>query len=213
MSKKTVDEHNAKLLLSLYDIPVCGELVAETTEGALRCAEEIGYPVALKVLSPEVAHKTEKGGIRLNIADPEGLRQAADSLNQRFNEVNHSLLVQEMVEGVELIVGSKKDAIFGQTILFGLGGVYTELFKDISIRLIPITKEEAREMVEEVKAYKLLKGYRGSIEVDINGIVDTLVNLSRLIDEHDEILELDINPLIASHSGVAAVDALIIKEK
>lgn len=217
--KKILTEYESKRILSLYNIPVTKEKLTTSPEQAIKVAEEIGYPIALKVISPQILHKTDAGVIELSIDDPLKLKKAYDTLLKNAKNYNEDvqimgILVQEMVSpGVEVILGMKKDPQFGPLIMFGLGGIFVEIFKDVSFRLAPIFQEDALKMIQKIKGYEVLKGVRGKKECDIQALVDVIVKFSHLcIDVSEVFTEIDINPLIVSEkgSGVKVVDSLMI---
>lgn len=219
LSGKTLTEYESKKLLSRYGIPVTEEAVAKSPAEAARIASRMGYPVVLKVDSPDILHKTDAGAIKLDIANESELIRAYHEVVANSKKYDpkadiRGVLVQEMTEvGREVIVGMSYDAQFGPTIAFGLGGVFVEVMRDISLRVAPITRHDAEEMVREIKGHKILEAFRGKPEADIDGIIDTLLKVSRLsIDLQGMISEIDINPLIVfdKGKGVKAVDALII---
>ena len=213
-----VSEYAAKRVLAEYGIPVTREEIATTKEQALSIAKRIGYPVAVKVQSPDIPHKTEARAVKLNLGSDAELAAA-------FNEVLASaraykkganiegVLVQEMLEdGVEAILGVTNDPLFGPAVMFGLGGIFAEVLKDVSFRLAPVTPSVAREMVEEIAGYPVLAGARGRPRADVDALVDAIVRLSALaVDLKDRVRELDINPLFVfpQRKGVKAADALI----
>ncbi len=188
-----------------YGIPTAPWKAVETAEAAVRAAEQLGYPVALKVLSSEIAHKTDVGGVVLSLSGPESVRRAAQALLERFSA---RLLVQRMIpEGLELIVGGKRDRTFGPVVMVGLGGIFTEIFDDVAFRVAPLTSEDAEEMLTELRGQAILGRARGREPIDRAALVQTILTISRLIAEHEQIAEFEINPLIALPSGVWAVDA------
>jgi len=209
-------EPEAKAVCMKYGIPVTKFGVARTVEEAVELAEEMGYPVVLKVVSPDVVHKFDVGGVVLNLQSREEVREAFKQIleNVKKRVPNAKVLgvtVQEMAApSTEVIVGAVKDPQFGPALMFGLGGIFVEVLKDVTFRIAPITEEDAREMITEIKAYPLLKGYRGIPPADIEAIVQILVNTSRLVTDHPEINELDLNPVIVYENGAKTVDARII---
>ena len=210
-------EDEALALLKAYGIPTPEYAVARDEEEAVKAAEQIGYPVAAKIISPQIVHKTDVGGVILGIADPQGVRETCRRLGEVVKRVPYAelegVLIQKMVpKGVELIVGAVYDEIFGHVVAFGLGGTFTELYKDISMRIAPIDEQDAVEMIREVKAYKLLTGFRGMPPRDIPAVVDILIKFSRLVEDNPEIREADLNPVIALEEGKGAyvVDARFI---
>lgn len=216
---KDLTEHESKNLLSQYGIPITKEAIAESPDEAAQIATRIGYPVVLKVDSPDILHKTEAGAVKVHIRNENELRGAYHDILSNSEKYNpkaeiRGVLVQEMIGvGREVIAGMSHDPQFGPTIMFGLGGVFVEALKDISLRLAPLTRHDAEEMVKEIKGYKILEAFRGEPEADIKEIIDTLLKLSLLsIDLGDVISEIDINPLMVFNKGkgVKAVDALVV---
>ncbi len=191
-------------LFRAYDIPVADYAVAKDTAGVLAAAEQIGYPVALKIASPEVLHKTEQGGVKLGLADPESLTDALSAMKADAH------IVQKMsAPGHEAIIGAKLDAEFGHLVLFGLGGIFAELFRDTAIRVTPIDKKTAMAMIDEIRGAAMFKGFRGRPPADIEALAQVLMNVSRLLVEHPEITFIDINPIIVfnENQGCIVVDA------
>ncbi|HEY74885.1 MAG TPA: acetate--CoA ligase family protein [Thermoflexia bacterium] len=203
----TLTTDQALTLCQAYGIPVAPWERASTPEGAATAADRLGYPVALKVLSPEVIHKTDVGGVVLGLAGPEVVREAAERVLARAPE-GASLMVQRMVkDGIEVILGGKQDPTFGPVVMFGLGGIYVEVLGEVSFRVAPLTRFDAESMIDEVRSSRLLGGVRGSPPADREGLVRALLALSRLMLDHPRLLEIDVNPLIVSPEGVVAVDA------
>jgi acyl-CoA synthetase (NDP forming) len=191
-------------LLSRYEVPVASWAVVKTLDDGLNAAGKIGYPVALKVSSPAVLHKTEAKAIRLNIGDPHQFREAFQSMR------GDEFLVQKMAPpGTEVIIGGRRDQEFGPVILFGLGGIFVEVLKDAAMRVVPVGETEAREMIDEIKGAPILKGFRGQAPSDIDALVRCLCRVSALLDDHPEIVNIDMNPLMvfAEGEGCVAVDA------
>jgi len=212
-------EPEAKTVCMEYGIPVTKFRVAKTVEDAVGFAEEIGYPVVLKIVSPDVIHKFDVGGVVLDLKTPEDVREAFNEIlrNVKKHKPDAKILgvvVQEMAPpSTEVIVGALKDPQFGPALMFGLGGIFVEILKDVTFRIAPINEDEAREMITEIKAYPVLKGYRGMPPADIEAIVQILVNTSRLVMDHLEIKELDLNPIIVYAKGAKTVDARVILEE
>jgi acetate---CoA ligase (ADP-forming) len=198
-------------------LPIGPGGVAETADHAVRLAQEIGYPVAVKLASHQIIHKTEAGGIFLNLNDEASVRQAFDHIRQRLAQEQRldameGVLIQPMVSGgVEVMVGMTEDPSFGPLIAFGLGGIHVEILADVSFRVTPLTDRDAREMVESIRGYRLLRGYRGHPPADIDAIQEILLRISRLVEEVHEIQELDLNPIfaLAPGQGCRVVDARI----
>ncbi len=216
--RRNLLETEAKAICAEYGIPATKAELAKDEREAVELARRIGYPVVLKIVSPDIVHKSDVGGVVVNVENEEEARKACKQIlaNVRKHRPKAritGLLVQEMAPAAtEAIVGSIKDPQFGPTVMFGLGGVFVEVLKDVAFRIAPITEEEAREMITEVKAYPLLMGYRNLPPADIDAIVKILLNTSRLVTEHEEIKELDLNPIMVYRKGAKAVDARIIIE-
>lgn len=219
-SGRILNEYDSKRVLSAYGIHTTKEIPASDMEQAKKAARKIGYPVALKVMSADIPHKTEAGVIRLGVRTEKKLLASYEKIMNNACKFNphaqiDGVLVQEMAKtGVELIVGMKRDANFGPVLIFGLGGIFVEIFKDVSYRILPMTLQDAREMIGEIKGSKLLDGYRGVKPLDIEAIASTLMKVATLaMDLEKEIQELDINPLIAypHGKGIKVADALIYR--
>lgn len=200
-------------LLEKYKIPLAKAGIAKTAKGAEEIARKVGFPVVLKAVSPQLVHKTEANAIILDIKNrlelEKNYRKLLTDLEKRSIKIQ-GVLVQKMVkDGKETIIGGKKDDQFGQVLMFGGGGVLTEVLEDVSFRVCPISRKDAIEMIEETKYYKVLKGYRGE-SCDINALIEILLKTSKLLEENQEIVELDINPVIALPKGAVAVDARIV---
>ena len=209
-------EHEAKNLCGLYGLPVTRIKVEKTEDKAVQAAEEIGFPVVLKIVSPQVLHKSDAGGVLINVKDEDGVRKGYNKILENVKahvpdaEIT-GILVQEMApNGTEVIVGSTKDPTFGPTLMFGLGGIFVEILKDVSFRLAPITRTDAEEMVKEIKAYKILEGVRGMPPADQETIVDILLATSKMLMECPEVKELDMNPVLVYEKGAKIVDARVI---
>jgi acyl-CoA synthetase (NDP forming) len=220
LAGRTADiaEHEAKRILAEYGIPVTQESLAKTAAEAATIARRIGYPVAIKVQSPDISHKTEAKAVKLGITDDATLKAAYDEVlaNARAYKADariEGVLIQEMVKaGTEAILGVTNDPLFGPAVMFGLGGIFAEVLKDVAFRLAPVTPSVAREMIAEIKGYPVLAGARGKPAADVDALADAIVRLSALaIDLKDHLAELDINPLFVMEKGqgVKAADALI----
>ncbi len=211
-------EPEAKLLCAYYGIPVTKFKIARNLDEAKRFASEIGYPVVLKIVSPDVLHKTDVGAVIVNIKNEEELVRAYNTIMENVKKHKPNariigMIVQEFVpQSLEVIVGVSKDPQFGHAIMFGLGGIFVEVLKDVTFRILPITDKEAREMLREVKGYPLLKGYRGREPLDEDAIVDIMIKVSKMIEENPMISQLDLNPIIVYTKGAKVVDARIILE-
>jgi acyl-CoA synthetase (NDP forming) len=216
--RKALLETEAKTICMDYDIPVTKFELAKNEGEAAEFAEKIGYPVVLKIVSPDIIHKSDAGGVMVNLKSKAEVQNAYKQILENAKKYKPTakivgVLVQEMApQSTEVIVGAIKDPQFGQTLMFGLGGIFVELLKDITFRVAPITQEDAQEMVTEVKAYPLLKGYRNTPPADIDAIINILLSTSRLMMDNPEIEELDLNPIMAYEKGAVTVDARIILE-
>lgn len=216
-----LSEGDSKSLLADYGIPVVETFAAATAEAAVDHAERIGFPVALKVLSPQITHKTDVGGVALGLYAAEGVRVAFEKIiaaakSRRPDAAVTGVTVQRMItapDGVELIVGMKRDATFGAVLMVGAGGITAELYRDRALGLPPLNERLARRMLESLRIWPLLQGYRGRKPVDIGKLIEGLMRLSYLVANHPEIAELDINPLLASSKEIIALDARIVVDR
>jgi acetyltransferase len=194
-------------LVEAYGIPVPGNRLVKTAEEAVKAADEFGYPIVLRIVSPDVLHKTDIGGVALNLNSPEEIRQAFDRIITSVSKFMprariYGVMVYHMVpKGREMIIGMSQDVQFGPLIMFGLGGIYVNFLKDVSFRLAPLSEQEAGEMMEETKAYTLLKGIRGEEASDIEALKEMLLRVSQLVWDFPEIVEMDINPVIVYGEG------------
>jgi len=216
--RSLLTEIESKELLKAARIPVVETRLATSKKEAIELAAKLGFPVVLKIVSPDVVHKSDAGGVRLSI-------QNATQAGRAYNEILANIkkhyprakivgvTVQKMAkQGIEVIIGMTKDAQFGPVIMFGLGGILVEVLKDVSFRIVPMTKRDASEMITEIKGYPILKGYRGQDPADIPYLEDLIVKVSEFVDKNPEIKELDLNPVFAYKDGALAVDARIILE-
>jgi acyl-CoA synthetase (NDP forming) len=216
--RKFLLETEAKAVCMEYGIPVTEFKLVKSEGEAVQFAGKIGYPIVLKIVSPDIIHKSDVGGVITNLKDAKDVRNSYKQILRNVKKLKVKakivgLLVQEMApSSTEVIVGATKDPQFGPAIMFGLGGIFVEILKDVTFRIAPITEEDAREMITEVKAYPLLKGYRNMPPADIDSIIEILLNTSRLVMQHEEIKELDLNPIMVYEKGAKTVDARIILE-
>ncbi len=216
--RKSLLETEAKTICMEYGIPVTRFQLAKTEEEAVKHAEQIGYPIVLKIVSQDIIHKSDIGGVMINLKDPQTIRNGYNQILKNARKHNSKaritgILVQEMAPpATEVIVGATKDPQFGPTVMFGLGGIFVEVLKDVTFRIAPITENDAYEMITEVKAYPLLKGYRNAPPADIKAITDILLNVSKLVTDYPKIKEMDLNPIIVYEKGAKTVDARIILE-
>ena len=212
-------ENESKIVIRSYKIPVTEFAVADTEEAATQAAERICYPVVLKILSPDIIHKTDAGGVLVNLKKSEEVRAGYKTIvsNARKYKADARILgvvVQEFAPaGIEVIIGSVKDPQFGPALMFGLGGIFVEVLKDVSFRVAPITAYDAEEMIREIKGFPILAGARGKEAGDIDALIKILLQVSKLVTEHPEINQLDLNPVFSYPKGAKCVDARIILEE
>ena len=218
--REILTEDEAKRILKYYEFPVVETAVANNVDEAIAYARKMGFPVVLKILSPQIVHKSDAGGVILNVHSEADVREAFSTLIQRANDYNPEaqiigVTVQPMIDrkGYELIIGGKTDPVFGPVILFGMGGVGVELFKDYSIGLPPLNTTLIRRMMEETKIYQLLKGYRKSVPVNLKVLDETLLLFSQLLTDFPQIKEIDINPLLINDKEACILDARIAIDK
>ncbi|MBI4495629.1 MAG: acetate--CoA ligase family protein [Deltaproteobacteria bacterium] len=212
--QRALSEYDSKRLLSAYGFPVVREKLAGSRAGAVRAAREIGFPVVLKGCSAEISHKTEKGLIEVDLRSGREVERAFEEIRRRAGEVPlDGILVQEMVRGRrELVIGMTRDAQFGPCVMFGLGGIFTEVLKDVSFRIAPLERRDALEMAGEIKGAPVLGPFRGMEPVDMDLLSSLLIEAGRLGLELEAVKEVDVNPLIVAFGRPVAVDALVVLE-
>jgi len=209
--KTALSEYESKQVLASYQVPVTREILVTDKKDLAKAAQEIGYPLVLKGCSSEIAHKTEKSLIQVDIRDDQEAEAAFEGIMANMPGSDGAVLVQEMVKGKrELVVGLIRDPQFGPCVMFGLGGIFTEILKDISFRVAPLEKRDALEMMAEIQGHKILDAVRGMEAVDMDLMADILINVGRIGLENDSVKEIDINPLIISGNKPVAVDALFV---
>jgi len=209
--RKTLSEHESKQLLSLYDIPVTREILIEDIKDLSGAVDEIGFPLVMKGNSSSITHKTEKGLIRVDIRNEKEARAAFTEIMGKMHGEGEGVLVQELVKGQrELVVGLTRDPQFGPCVMFGLGGIFTEILKDIAFRVAPLEKRDALDMMQEIKGRKILESVRGMEAADLDSLSQILINVGRIGLENEQVKEIDINPLILKGARPVAVDALVI---
>jgi acyl-CoA synthetase (NDP forming) len=217
-TERCLTEIESKRLIAAAGIEVAEAQLAKTKREAISIAKEMGFPVVLKIVSPDITHKSDVGGVKLGLRSASAVGRAYSeimgSVREREPQAEvHGVSVQKLIpQGIEVIMGMTMDEQFGAVLMFGLGGVFVEVLKDVSFRIVPLTRRDAREMIEEIKGYPVLKGYRGQEAANITALEDTLLKLSRFVEGHPEIRELDLNPIFARSDGAIAVDARIIVE-
>lgn len=208
---RQLSEYRSKQLLSAYGIPVTREMLVTSRDEAESAATQIGYPVVLKACSDEIAHKTEKGFIAVDLRNEHELLSAFERMKKAAGNSPVDFLVQEMIKGSrELVVGMTRDAQFGPCVMFGLGGIFTEALADVSFRAAPLSELDAFEMFQEIRGKKLLSEFRGMPAADLQALTECLVAVGNIGIEHERIREIDINPMILKGSSPVAVDALIV---
>jgi len=219
MERRTVlTEFESKELFKQAGIPVIETRLVKTRKETISVSKELGFPVVLKIASPDIVHKSDSGGVKLDIANAtqagKAYAEIKSSIKHKYpGAIIHGLTVQKMARpGIEVIVGMSKDPQFGPVIMFGLGGILVELLKDVSFRIVPITREDAAEMIREIKGYPLLEGYRGQEPANITALEDLIVRVSQFVEQTPEIKELDLNPIFAYKDKVIALDARVILE-
>ena len=216
--RTSLTEIESKGILKHSGIDITEPFISRCRNDAVSISISLGFPVVLKVVSPDIVHKSDTGGVALSINTPEQVYQAydriIDTVKRRHQRADiEGISVQRQAEaGTEIIIGVTKDPQFGPAIMFGIGGIWVELLNDVCFRIVPITNQDAAEMIREVKGYRLLEGYRGRKTVDIPIIEKWLIQVSHLTEEIEEIKELDINPIYVYQKGAIAVDARIILE-
>jgi len=218
----TLGDAESREIMEAYGLRIPRSTLAKTADEAVAAAESIGYPVVMKIASPDILHKSDIGGVRLNIRDADQVRDSFDLLVYRAQRYMADariwgVLVQEMVSrGKEIIIGANRDPQFGPLLMFGLGGIYVEVLKDVTFRIAPLSRREASEMMDEIQSYHLLRGVRGEKPADLEAIIDTILRVSQLVTDFPEIVEMDINPLTVHEEGRGAVAVdmrFVLKEK
>ena len=211
-------EVESKELLHKAGIPVVDTRLARTKREAVSISKQMGFPVVLKISSPDVIHKSDAGGVKLGLANATQVGKAyseiVSSIKQAYPEAEiHGLSVQRMAgPGVEVIIGMSKDPQFGPVLMFGLGGILVEVLKDVSFRIVPVSERDARDMIREIKGYPILEGYRGQKPVSIAALEKLIVRVSQFAENNPHIAELDLNPVFAYPDKAIAVDARVVLE-
>jgi acyl-CoA synthetase (NDP forming) len=211
-----LNEVEAKQVLIEAGVPATQTTLAVTRDEAQKQSEAMGYPVVLKVVSPDIAHKSDVGGVKLNLADKVAVGEAFDAIMASAKKAEPKarivgVSVQQMAKpGTEVIVGMTTDPQFGPVMMFGLGGIMVEVLKDVSFRLVPLEPKDARQMITEIKGHPVLEGVRGQPPADVKALESTIMKVSQFVEKHPEIRELDLNPVFAYPDGALAVDARIV---
>ena len=207
-------EESRKVLADI-GIPFNKTMLVTSINELEQACKEIGFPVVLKIVSPDISHKTEIGGVKIGIQTLKEAKAAYNGMIQaakkHFPDAKiDGVMVEEQISGSELFVGVTKDPQFGHLIAFGMGGIFVEVYKDVSFRLIPIEVSDAKQMIHEIRGRKIFEGYRGRPKVDETELIDVLLKVSKFITEYPMVREMDINPLMVTHSGIKAIDARVI---
>jgi len=215
---KVLNEVDSKAMLKAAGIPVVETRFARTMKEAVAISKEFGFPVALKVMSAEVIHKSDAGGVKLKLENGSQVEKAYAAMMASVKAMYpkakiDGVSVQRMARpGVEIIVGMSTDPQFGPVLMFGLGGILVELLKDVSFRIVPVARFDAAEMIREIKGFPMLTGFRGSEPCDLNALEKLIVSVSDFVEKNPRVKELDLNPVFAYKDGVTAVDARVVLE-
>ena len=215
---KVLNEVDSKTMLKAAGIPVVETRFARTMKEAVAISKELGFPVALKVMSAEVIHKSDAGGVKLKLENGSQVEKAYAAMMASVKAMYpkakiDGVSVQRMARpGVEVIVGMSKDPQFGPVLMFGLGGVLVELLKDVAFRIVPVSKFDAAEMIREIKGFPMLTGFRGSEPADLKALEKLIVSVYDFVEKNPQVKELDLNPVFAYKDGVTAVDARVVLE-
>ncbi len=211
-------EIESKELLGQAGINVVPTRLAASRSEAVVISRQLGFPVVLKIASPDIVHKSDAGGVKLGLETPEQVEQAYDDIlrnvRQKYPQAGvQGISVQKMARpGIEVIIGINRDKQFGPVLMFGLGGIWVEVLQDVSLRVTPVTRKDAGEMIKEIKGYRMLTGYRNQPPADLSGLEDMLLAVSDFAVKYPMVKELDLNPVIASRDGAVAVDARVVLE-
>ena len=217
--RTALTELEAKEFIRQAGIDVVDSRLVRSRDEAVAISRELGFPVVMKIASPDISHKSDVGGVSLDLKGAAQVEKAFDDMMASIRQKHPPAMiqgasVQKMAPpGVEIIIGMHKDAQFGPVLMFGLGGILVEVLKDVAFRIVPINKRDAHEMIREIKGYPILEGYRGQEPVAVPFLEELLLKVSRFVEENTEIKELDINPLFAYRDGAVAVDARVILEE
>jgi len=211
-----LNEFESKEMLRQAGIPVVETRPAKTRQMAIEAAKQIGFPVVMKIASPDIVHKSDAGGVRLGLTNAtqvgKAYRDIISSVKEKAPDAKiDGVTVQQTAKpGVEVIIGMNRDAQFGPVIMFGLGGILVEILKDVSFRIVPLTRRDTAGMIREIKGYALLQGVRGQPPVNVTALEELIVKISEFIEKNPAVKELDLNPVIASRDGAVAADARIV---
>lgn len=217
LDREILTYEESRRIMELAGIPLNEMLLATDLTEGIEKAKKIGYPIVLKIVSEEVLHKSDSGGVKLGINSEDDLKEAyrdmMQSVKKHYPDANiEGISVEEMVDGVELLIGTNTDIQFGKMIAFGIGGVFVEVYKDVSFRLIPVIEQDVEEMIGEIDGKEILHGYRGMPEVNKKELISLILKVSKLIEENPIIKEMDLNPVVGTKDGLKAIDARIVLE-
>ena len=214
-NQTVLTEFESKELLQEIGIHVPGQKLTTSKEETLSAAEDIGFPIVLKLMAEDIVHKSDTGAVKLNLKSKQEVENAYEELMKIPSQKEKKISVQKMADEpiTELIIGMTTDPQFGPALMFGIGGILVELLEDVSFRIAPITEYDAKEMIREIKGFPILDGYRGKPKADLDAIVNTLLTISELVVKHEEINEMDLNPVFIYEKGLICVDARIILKK
>jgi len=211
-------EAESKEIVKEAGVAVTDTRLARSKAEAVSLSNQMGYPVVLKIASKDIVHKSDAGGVKVGLKTSEEVGKAYDEIHSSISQKHPEAVIQGVTvqkvarPGTEVIIGMSKDAQFGPVLMFGLGGIFVEILKDVSFRIVPLTRKDAASMIREIKGYPLLEGYRGKEAVDVPGLEKALLNISDFIQKYPEIKEFDLNPIFAYNDGNIAVDARIVLE-
>lgn len=217
--KRQLLEPEAKEFIKAFGITGTRYRIVSSLANAVQAAAFLGYPVVLKIVSPDISHKTDVGGVKINIRDEEGVRTSYDEIVRNVKKRQpdariYGILIEEMaVPSTEVIIGGLRDPQFGPVVMFGLGGIFVEIFKDVSFRIAPVNEQEALDMIYDVKGAKVLRGFRGTGPLDIFALTQTILQVSNIMTSLEEIKEIDLNPILVYQKGIKTVDARIVLDQ
>lgn len=211
-NRTALTEYEAKEFLGNLGLPVTEQMLVETKEAAVSAAKKIGYPIVMKLMAEDIVHKTDVGAVKLDIKNESEIKSTFNELMKIPSQTKKHVSIQEMAPKpiTELIVGTLQDPQFGPAIMFGIGGILVEIMKDVSFRICPITEFDADEMIHEIKAFKILDGFRGSPKADLKALISLLKTISEISMDYLEIDQMDLNPVFIYEKGIKIVDARII---
>lgn len=212
---KQMDFNEAKDMLQKYNIKVADSEIAETKNQAVKIAQKLGFPVVMKIISPDIVHKSDAGGIIVNVNSIPAVQHAFNEIEKNAKKYKRNaeitgVLVQKQAMGKEIIIGGKRDPQFGPIVLFGMGGIFVQVLKDVSMRIAPVDLGEAMRMIKEVKGYSILSGIRGEKPVAINKIARSIIRVSNLMMDEDTVKEMDLNPSFVNEKECVAADIRVL---